>query len=117
MSMQKLLKLSSRSIATTSEYAFPTQIEQILFSVYVIGKADNTFSPWADKPLMLKLHYRDLLCKNVLYKKSTTSTSNRSSGVWVSIWCGLVVALKPITVQQDYEKSTRNPQQTMEFQR
>ena len=33
MSMQKLLKLSSTSIATTTEYAFPTQIEQILFSV------------------------------------------------------------------------------------
>jgi len=33
MSMQKLLKLSSRSIATTTEYAFPTQIEQILFTV------------------------------------------------------------------------------------
>jgi len=33
LSMQKLLKLSSRSIATTTEYAFPTQIEQILFSV------------------------------------------------------------------------------------
>jgi len=34
--MQKLLKLSSRFIATTTEYAFPTQIEQILFSVQPI---------------------------------------------------------------------------------
>jgi len=78
MSMQKLLKLSSRSIATTSEYAFPTQIEQILFTVYVKGKADNTFSPWADKPLMLKLHYRDLLCKKRVVHKKVHNKYNQS---------------------------------------